>query len=76
MAKNTVQLTGMHVQMAPDGTYHMAVFWRLEVGRMHQEEHSGLSWPEALTVLVELLDCHRPGWSLGDGWHQPALPLD
>jgi hypothetical protein len=76
MAKNTVTLAGSHTAMQTDGRYSVCFFWRLEDGRMQDQWYTDLSWPEALSALVEEMDCHRPGWALGDGWHQPALPYD
>jgi hypothetical protein len=76
MAKNKVTTCGAHVRMDPDGTYRVVVFWRLESGRMQEAEYSGLSWTEAVDVFLAELDCHRPGWELGEGWHQPPLSLE
>lgn len=76
VAINVVHAVGTNVSATPDGYYRVLGWYLLSGGgRMQAEAYDGLTWEEAADVVASFNDCHRPGWALGDGWHQPSLLL-
>ena len=73
MARNIVAAAGAHVEMGTDGRYKVTTWCRLEHGRHIEDWYDGLSWVEAIDVVIAEMDATRPGWQLGDGWRQPTL---
>lgn len=75
MAQNKISTVGFNLTM--ESGYYRVVFWyQLDQGKHHTEHYDGLSWTEAVDVVIAEADAHRPGWQLGEGWRQPCLDED
>lgn len=72
MAKNAVVIAGFNLTLEGSG-YRVTFWYQLDQGRQHTEHYHGLSWTEAVDVIIAEADAHRPGWELGEGWRQPSL---
>lgn len=73
MAEHTVNSVGFRVCLDTQGYYQVAVWSRLNAGRMQEIEYVGLTWQEVQETVEGELNGNRPGWAIGFGWMQPSL---